>query len=891
MIGTKLAHYEITRHIGSGGMGDVYQATDTKLGRSVAIKFLPEAFSNDTERIARFQREARVLASLNHPNIAAIYGVEEIESRHFLVMELVSGETLGERIKRGGISVEVALPIARQIAEALEAAHEHGIIHRDIKPANIIVAADGRVKVLDFGLAKELETDRSNIGLPNSPTKVTVAASGVLLGTAPYMSPEQARGLMLDKRTDIWSLGCVLYEMLAGRPAFKGATISDVIASVLSREPDWELLPRSMPFETQRLLQRCLDKDPRRRMRDMGDVRIALEDLLIANAPSPVTPTKAIRSNRKASTLIACMALSLIVGAVIAWNVKPVREPREESEARFSLPVPAAIRSVSGYGSRVALSPDGSHLVFVSGQGNTARMFSHSIPSGETKELPQTEGATQPFFSPDGRWVAFFSEGKLRKLPVQGGVPVIICDAPAPRGGFWSENGKIVLSPLARGSGIVEVSADGGTPKPITTLDTAKGETSHRLPEVLSAGNSVLFAAYGATYQDVAIVAQSLKTGERQTLIPGASEPHYVSTGHLLYLQPKLPGVLFAVPFDAEKVKITGTPVPVIEDVLTPRGDSASWSLSRSGMLVYAPGGLLQEKSDVVLVSRNGIAAPLGPPPGRAYHFPRISPDGRRLLVTLQGVQNTVWLYEVASRALSRLSFEGNNEWSLWSPDGRQVSYASNRTEPWRLYSKPVDGSGPDQLLLPRDSGDQQPESWSADGKFLLFQDAAAETSQDIWLLSLDAGRQAKPFLQTRASEVDAQFSPDGQWVAYASDESGRYEVYVVPFLGPRGKWQISTEGGREPRWARNGRELFFRTADKMMAISLETAPAFRPAAPHVLFQGPYLRTATITPEYDVTPDDQHFVMIQPSEDAALNTQLKVVLNWVEELKRRVPVR
>jgi len=900
LTGRRIGVYQVLARLGAGGMGEVYRAHDTRLGRDVAIKILPSAFTSDPDRLARFEREARMLASLNHPHIGAIYGVEEESGdggTHVaaLILELVEGQTMAERLARGPLPAAEALTFARQVADALDAAHEKGIVHRDLKPANIKITSDGAVKVLDFGLAKLDARGAFDAGaLSQSPT-VTIGGTreGVIVGTAGYMSPEQARGTSVDKRTDVWAFGCVLYEMLTGRLAFAGETVSDTIAAVLGREPDWDALPDETSPGLRRLLQRCLDKDPRRRLRDIADARIELEDTLAASSASLISTSARDASHRRAVPwyAVATVVLSALIATIAVWNLKPVPATAPQSEARLTLPVPEGIRLPLGsFGSVIAVSPDGNHVAFVGESANTDRLYLRTLKDADTKMLPDTDDAAQPFFSPDSRWLAFFAGGKLKKVPTTGGVPVVVCDVPASRGGFWSENGTIVFSPQAR-AGLFQVSADGGAAKQITTLDTSRGETSHRLPELLPGGETILFAAYGATYQDVAIVAQSLKTGERQVLIEGASLPRYVSTGHLLYVQPKRPGTVMAVAFDPKSQRIMGTPAPVVEGVLSERGDYAHWSIARSGMLVYAPGGFQEPKSNLVYVDRKGVATPVGTPLLRPYSFPRLSPDGRRLVITLQGIQSVLWIYERATGTFNRLTFAGNNDWAAWTPDGKRVTYASNRAEPWRLFWKSADGSGNEEPLLAMKVGNQQPYSWSPDGKVLVYSDGRPEAGQDIWALRVDGDRQPTPILHTLASEVDARLSPDGRWLAYASDESGRYEVYVQSFSGSGGKWQISSNGGREPVWAHNGRELFYRNEGKMLAAEVATQPTFQAATSRLLFQGPYEATTTLSPDYDVTPDDQRFVMVQRSDQQSPTTDFNVVVNWLEELKQRVPTR
>ena len=575
------------------------------------------------------------------------------------------------------------------------------------------------------------------------------------------------------------------------------------------------------------------------------------------------------------------------MASLAIWTLAPAPDTATGSIARFVLPLPTGLRPSA---ESLVLSPDGSHLAFTSQGSGVRQLYLRAMESLETKVVPDTEDANRPFFSPDGRWVGFFAGGKLKKVSTSGGLPVVLSDATlGGRGGSWGENGTIVFTPDARGTGLSQVSAEGGTPQPITTLDSDKGETSHRLPHLLPGGEVVLFTAYGATYQDVQIVAQSLQTGERRVLIEGGSQARYVSSGHLLYVQPRMAGTLMAVPFDAERLELTGTPVPIVEGVVTIRGDTAGWSVSRLGTLVYLPGGLRSTARSLVWVNREGEAEPLDLPPG-PYEYPRLSPDGRQLLVKLGALQPSLWIYDLIDKTFNRLTFEGNDGWPLWAPDGKRVVYASNRAEPYDLYWIPVDGSGKEELLLARPEI-QLPHSFSPDGKLLAFLHADPTTAQDVWLLPLDDPQQARPVLQTPAVEFDAQFSPDGRYLAYASNESGRNEVYVRPFPNlQEAKWQISTDGGRETKWAHSGDELFYRSGDGMMAVEITTQPSFRTGTPRQLFEGPYRRSSSpTTAQYDVSADGQRFLMVQEESQEAEAPQLNVVLNWFEELKRLVP--
>jgi Tol biopolymer transport system component len=585
---------------------------------------------------------------------------------------------------------------------------------------------------------------------------------------------------------------------------------------------------------------------------------------------------------------LATAVVAVLAAFAAAWYLKPTAVSAPQAVARFTLPMPPDVTMPLGAQGRVAASPDGTYVAFVGRRAGHEQLYLRALQNGDAHAIPDTEGVDQPFFSPDGRWLAFFHKGKLKKVPTSGGVPIVIADATSSRSGFWGDNGTIVFAPQARGRGIVQVSADGGTASEITILDAGLGETSHRFPVLLPGGEHLLFVAYGSTYDDVAIIAQSLATGQRRVLIQRASQPVYTSSGHLLYMQPERPGTILAVPFDATTATLTGVPVPAAEDVLTDRGDYAEWSVSQSGLLVYAAGGFKEPERDLVSVDRQGIATPFGTPPRRPYQFPRLSPDGRRIVVGVDGIQSSVWMYERSSGSFNRLTFEGNNFWAIWSPDGKRITYASNRAEPWRLYWKPFDGSGKEEKLLTIGKGDQQPYSWSPDGKLLVYQDSTPASRQDIWALSLEGDRRPRPLVQTPASEVDAALSGDGRWLAYASDESGRYEVYVQP-LGGGGKWQVSIDGGREPLWAHSGRELFYRSGEKMMVAAVTSQPTFQASSSRMLFQGSYAPTNTTSANFDVAADDQHFVLVQPSPQPSA-TELHVVLNWFEELKRVSPL-
>jgi len=883
--GTRLGSYEIISTIGAGGMGEVYEARDTKLGRNVAVKVLPAAFVNDPERLARFQREARMLAALNHPNIATIYGLEQSGGTHFLIMELVPGETLAERVKTGPVPVEEALKLASQIAEALEAAHEKNIIHRDLKPANVKVTPEGKVKVLDFGLAKAFEGDGPSDNPSNSPTLSRGATmQGVILGTAAYMSPEQARGKAVDKRTDIWAFGCVLYEMLAGKQAFQGETATDIIAKILTGEPDWKAVPPSTPTQIHALLRRCLQKDKSLRLRDAADARIEIQETL--SSPVPAGPESVVASRLRGWRLPALIGLGVLVAAAVATvatcYLKP-EAPKPVTRTVIDLPQGDQLAALDY--PAIAISPDGTLLAYVAIHSGTRQIFLRALDSLEAKPLAETEGANTPFFSPDGQWLGFFAGGRLKKISVSGGAALSLATVGSPRGGSWADNGTIVFVPT--GIGVVQkVSDAGGAAQALTELD--RGESSNRWPDLLPGGKAMLFSTVGSNPQ---IAVQSVGSsvpvvaGERRDLVPGGTSPRYATSGHLIYAQP---GHLEAASFDPRRLRITGPAVPVLEGVLQSNGNT-QYSISASGSLVYIPGGTQADTRRLVWVSRNGTEQALGAPP-HAYSYPRISPDGRRLALTVaeeQGAQ--IWLYDTERDTLTRLTFGGIlNQVVTWTLDGKRIVFGSNKEGPQNIFWQSADGSGGMERLT-TGGYSQTPRSFSPDGQLLAFIEVNPTTGYDIGVLRL-SDRKAQPFLQTQFNESTPAFSPNGHWLSYVSDESGRYEVYVQAYPGPGGKYQISTEGGTEPVWNPNGKELFYRSGDKMMAVDVATQQGFSASKPRMLFQGPYMPTTLTLPFYDVSPDGQRFLMIKPSDKATLSlTQIVVVQNWFEELKRRVP--
>jgi serine/threonine-protein kinase len=864
LVGRSLTHYEILGEIGQGGMGVVYRARDNELGREVAIKVLPEEFSADTERLSRFEREARLLATLNHPHIATVHELGHSEEVHFLVMELVEGEDLSQRIGRGALPVQETLSIMKQIAEALSVAHEKGIVHRDLKPANVKVTSEGNAKVLDFGLARMVAADPFPSGAAGSPTITREGrVRGVFLGTAAYMSPEQAEGRTVDRRTDIWSFGCVFYEALTGRRAFDGKTLSDTIQLVLEHEPDWTALPAKTPLKMRDLLRRCLQKDHRRRLRDIGDAGIEIAEAL-AEPSSPSLAAPALRHGWVPWTL------AFLASAVMLWALlHPVPAPSRPVR-RFALDSPPGATSVQG---KPAFSPDGDRLVYPSG----GRLYLHQLDRMEAAAIPGTEGGTFPFFSPDGQWVAFFDDGKLMKIDLRGGLPIPLCDASDEPDGSWGDDGTILFTPT-KTTGLARVSASGGPPAFVTTLDSRRGELSHRYPEFLPGGKAALFTILKKPTRESQIALLILETGERRVLLEGGYNPWFSPSGHIVYARD---GRLMAAAFDLENLALSGDPIPIVERVA--RGHV---SLSRNGSLAYVPAGPVE--STLMWVDRKGQSRPLSEIRRSFYFGPRLSPDGTRLAVSIStDGKDHIWVYDLERDAVNRLSSGTVGDYfPVWSPDGTRIAYVSGGDIVWQA----ADGSADAKTLLPGVlQNNFTLSSWSPDGSTLAFNRTGDKLS-DIWLLSIE-GEVLRPFLETPADEIGAVFSSDGRFIAYVSNESGRYEVYVRSYPGPGGKSQVSTEGGIQPTWSRTGREIFYRNGDQMMAVAVSTGPPMRLSKARLLFEGQFVGASGAysynvlgRATYDVAPDDEHFVMLQESESARIH----IVLDFAEELKAKV---
>ncbi len=884
-----IAHYRVAAKLGEGGMGEVYRALDTRLNREVALKVLRAAFAEDAERMARFRREAQVLASLNHPNIAILHGLEESGGVRALVMELVEGASLSERIAAGPLQLDDVLNIARQVAEALEAAHDRGVVHRDLKPGNIKVRPDGTVKILDFGLAKALESEPNSVDLLSSPT-MTVGAThaGVILGTAAYMSPEQARGQLVDKRADIWGLGCLLYEMLAGRQAFEGETMSDTLAAVLRGEPDWSALPADTPLAIRRLIQRCLVKEPRRRLRDAGEVRLAIEDLQSGWARGEVPATAEPRAQGWQRWLPWALAVFMTFLAAESYlSLQNERSAPGPPTMRFDVVVSPEEPLFLDYGAAAVLSPDGSRMVLVAGFERHRRLYIRTLAELDAAPLSGTEGARDPFFSPDGNWVGFYAEGRLKKVSVRGGVPITLAEVPSMRGGTWGRNGTIVYG-ADRAAGLWRVSENGGAPVMVTEPDPARNEMSHRWPQFVRGEQVILFTQQirGTSFDNANIVALDLKTGNQKVLVQGGTYGRYVPTGHLTYVQR---GTLYAVPFDVSRLVTNGAPIELIQGVtMSPGSGGAQYSIADagSGALVYLPGGPTTELA-LEWVGHDGTASPLTEL-RRPYYNPRISPDGKRLVVEIfEGGATDLWMLELERGLLTRFTFDpGMDVNPVWSPDGKRVAFGSSRDGgPLNLYLKAADGTGQAQRLTQSEHA-QYPMDWSPDGKNLLYIEDHPETREDIWIIPLEGKRAPERLVHTSYSDTNAVFSPDGRWIAYASNEAGQYEIYVRPFRGPGVRWQVSTAGGFYPLWSPSGRELFYQHHPRMMAVGIaREGTSLRIGRPRALFQ--YQAAQFVFRNFDLAPDGDRFVMIRPSGNESSPLHLHVVLNWFEELRRR----
>jgi serine/threonine-protein kinase len=892
--GTRLGPYEIESVLGAGGMGEVYRARDTRLKRDVAIKILPAAFAQDPDRIARLQREAEVLATLNHPNIAAVYGFEESAAATGIVLELVEGPTLADRIVHGALPLDEALAIAKQIADALDAAHDKNIIHRDLKPANVKVTPGGKVKVLDFGLAKMADAEPARgSALSMSPTLAVQATSaGLILGTAGYMSPEQARGKAVDRRTDIWSFGCVLYEMLTGRPVFEtGETVSDAVAAILTREPDWSALTADVPAHVRRLLRRCLQKDPHKRLPHIGVARIEIEEgVTEAESPAVVGRHRSPLWRRAIPVLLAVLVTGALAGAA-AWWLKPAPV---SSVTRFALTLPDGQRYTTTNRQIVAMSPDGTVMAYMANGALHVKSMSELHPRVITEN---SSGIANPTFSPDSRSIAFWSLGDktVRRVAIAGGSPVAVTTTADFLffGMSWDVSG-ITWGEGSRG--IMRVAAEGGMPERLASVKD--GELAHG-PQILPGGQALLFTLASGTTSDrwdkAQIVVQSLRTDERKTIIQGGSDARYLPTGHLAYA---IGGALFAVPFDLSRLEVAGTPTLVLEGVRRSLGGvtgSAQFSVSDTGSLLYIPGpATTSSTTELGVIDRTGAVQRLKLPPG-TYEHPRVSPDGKRItFATDDGKEAIVWVYDLdGAAAMRRLTFGGRNRFPIWSADGKRIAFQSDREGELAVFWQPADGASAAERLTTPDPGTSHvPQSWSPKADVFAFDVVQGSSGVSLWTSSpVDKKVSRVDGVQSPAL-TNAVFSPDGKWLAWTTNESRASGVFVQPFPSTGARYQITTERGIYPLWSRDGRTLFFTPPGELQSVTITTQPSFVIGNPTTLPRG-FLVTGTGTPRtYDFLPDGRFIGLIDSAStaQASLAPSQVLVLNWFEELKQRVPV-
>jgi serine/threonine-protein kinase len=899
-------------------MGEVYRARDTRLKREVALKVLPDGFAKDPDRLARFQREAELLATLNHPNIAYIHGLEDADGIRALVMELVDGPTLADRIARAPVPIEEALPVAHQIAEALEAAHEKGIIHRDLKPANIKVTLDGKVKVLDFGLGKMLESEAAAPSLSMSPTQSLGATyTGVILGTAPYMSPEQARGKLVDKRTDIWTFGCVVYELLTGRKAFGGETVSDTIVAILEREPDWSALPERTPSTIRRLLQRSLEKDPKRRLHDIADARLEIADAwrepVASSARESIGGERRVGAPARSIWALAAAAVLLVtfgVAAAVVWWPGRVT-PRQSSLARLMITLPAAQALERGRYPPVALSPDGRLLVYAAAvNGGRTSLYRRKLDELVATPIAATDGASTPFFSPDGRWLAFYAKGMLKKVSVEGGVPLTICEVPPVWSATWGEDDNIVFATTVGSSGLWQVSA--GSSEPIQITTPKPDDIQHGYPQLLPGGKQLLFSVQRRNGWHLALlelVSRDWRVLGKGVIGEGAQ---LLPTGHLVYMQS---GGMFATPFDPSNGNLDQPPVSLFEHIETSPFGGAHFAIAPAvGMLVYVPAGTTAADRTLLRVDRDGRAVPLIEAHG-AYEYPALSPDGQRVAVTIDSETGSdIWIIDLEHAATPiRFTFGDASAFPVWAPDASMLAFQSAAPGSSNLFVKPlstsrdvqpqplwkaVDASGARLLpnvgadLLPgtlpalSGAGPQFPTAWSSlpDGWRVAFHERNQNGDRDIWVVK--PGNDPEAFVHTPADERAPRFSPDGKWLAYVSDESGRDDVWVQPFPGPGPNRPVSTtDGGTDPVWSKDGRELFYRKDDRIMVVSITPKGEFSPVRPQRLFEIRF-DAGDNGPNYDVSRDGKWFVMPRGAR-GRIPGELHVVVNWFNEIMAR----
>jgi len=875
MIGRSIGHYKITGAIGAGGMGEVYRGTDSRLGRDVAIKVLPPVFAQDAERMARFEREARLLASLQHANIASIYGFEEFDGTRAIAMELVEGPTLADRIARGAVPVEEALPIAKQVADALEYAHERGVIHRDLKPANIKITADGAPKVLDFGLAKALDDDpnASSSDMTKSPTLTSAGTvAGVILGTAAYMSPEQAKGKAVDRRADIFSFGVVFFEMLAGRQAFRGETVSETLASVMKDEPDWSALPSSTPPVVRDLVRRCLLKDPKQRLRDIGEARILLERVIrgdsslsgIHHAAVEDRAVPAAKARVSIGRLVAVALPLAVVGALAGWML---HRPEPAPLFDVSLALPEGMQ-LDLQNASLSLSPDGRTLaIAAAGEGKDQQIWLRHLDDATMTALAGTDDGTYPTWSPDGRVIAFFANGKLKRIPAQGGVVQTLADAPEGRGIGWSPNGTIVYAPGAL-EGLHAISASGGAPRVLTRLEK-KGAT-HRLPHFLPDGERLLYVVGSVELDSAAVHVVDVRDGKTRRVFECLSEARYLDPGYIAYLVDRN---LVVQAFDPATLQRSGEPVPIAEAVqFNPYRYTGAFALVDRGPMLFFSGETF-ESSRLAWFDLDGNEVGRLGEPGAFIGAGRISPDGQRVVASMRGDRFDLWMFDIDSGVRTRFTLGPEQAvFPLWAPDGREVAYADGSA---RIWVQSAVGSAARRQILDMKEVSMQLIDWSRDGRDLLVDVQQTQMGSDVWTIPVSGSDEPRELLTSQATERAQEFSPDGRWVLFVSNESGMDELYAALYASPDARFQVSDRGARTGRWMPDGRSVLYVGSDGLVRRVAVDGSGERLVlgAAETVFGG-----RTIAGPADIAPDGQRLLVSVP--EGGGSTTLRLVTDW-----------
>ena len=890
--GTTVGHYTIVSKIGAGGMGEVYRARDTRLDREVAIKFLPDNYSTDESRLKRFEQEARATSALNHPNILTVFDIGTHENAPFIVSELLAGQELREHLKDGPLPQRNTIDFAQQITQGLAAAHGKGITHRDLKPENLFVTTDGRVKILDFGLAK-LRPQRNEIISSEVATAKQITDPGTVMGTVGYMSPEHVKGHDVDHRSDIFSFGSILYEMLSGERAFHRETAAETMTAIIKEEPtDLVEINEKINQALVRIVRRCLEKNPERRFQSASDLCFAIEATNSTSSASQLKTqitSSALDSGASrrrwpiaAAVLVGLLAmagLGMLIGR--SWFRSDTSSPVRRVAISLTTPLAMAKYCPLGIGRRaVAISPDGSTIVYSGEQNGKSQLFVRSLDSFDSRPIPGTEAAYAPFFSPDGQSIAFFAANALQKTSLAGGQPHILTEARNAQGGAWGSNDTIIFAD-AEGTRLMSIPGAGGTPKIIGTLGSLQVlDWGFCNPEFLPDGETLLLTVWRTANPDnYRLATFSLKTGKVEIILEGGIDAKYLNTGHIVYSRGS---TLIAAPFDTTTTKITGPGVTLVENVRSEEWGSAQFSLSRDGTLVYVSGGPAWI-GKLVWADTKGTTTPVNAPP-RAYLNPSLSPDGQRVALEISETTRDIYLLDFARGGLVRFTNAGKNSCPHWSSDGKQVSFVRESSDGSDTILKAVDSGSETSILHRKSRGEIQ--TLSPDGKSVLYMHITPETSLDLFVRTGD--EQPRPWLATKFSELLASYSPDGKYVAYCSDESGQYEIYVRPASGEGAKWQISTEGGEEPIWSSDGHELFYRNAQKWMAVDVATAQDFKSGSPHLLFEGPYLNIPGFS--YDVARDGR-FLILEENYKQPPTLQVQVIFNWADEVKRRVPTK